>query len=311
MPLDPHAKRFLDRFAAVNPSSTLDLSVNERRDALEYLLSFSAQREEVADIENRSLPGPAGALPIRLYTPTGAPSPVLPGLIFFHGGGLVAGNLDSHDGICRSLANASGFRVIAVDYRLAPESRFPAAIADAHAAVCWIAAHAAELGLDPQRLGVAGDSAGATLAAVVCQMSTATPALHLALQLLLCPILDHGATQGSRRSFGEGYFIDAATLEHDLKHYLPPDADPSDPRISPLHSPELRGLPPTCIHTAEFDPLRDEGEAYAQRLKLAGVPTTYRCHSGMIHLFYAMGALIPYAATAYGLIGADARAMLA
>jgi acetyl esterase/lipase len=310
MPLDPYAKRFLDRLAALSPPSALSLSVGDRRVALRHLLGFSGRLDEVAQIENLEILGPAGPLAARSYTPFAVGSDIVPGIVFFHGGGLVAGGLDSHEAICRSLANASGCRVIAVDYRLAPEFPFPAGIADGYEAVGYVASHAAKFGIDPDRLVVCGDSAGATLAAVVCQMAASNGRPQLALQVLLCPILDFSAETDSRRSFAEGYLMDRATLEHDLKHYLGPGDNPADPRISPLRAEWLGSLPPTCIHTAEFDPLRDEGQAYAERLKAAGVRTIYRCHSGMIHLFYGMSLLIPYAATAYKSIGADIRAML-
>ncbi|MDB6091357.1 MAG: hypothetical protein JWN85_4141 [Gammaproteobacteria bacterium] len=311
MPLDPGAKRFLDRLAALNPPSVLALTVAERRLGLQQLLSFSGPPPAVSRVGKRTLAGPGGLLELRIYTPADPGSLPLPALIYFHGGGLVAGSLETHDPICRSLSNASGCLVLAVDYRLAPEHPFPAAITDGYEATLWIAAHTAELGIDPQRLGICGDSAGATLAAVVCQAIAAASETHLALQFLLCPILDFCATTASRREYATGYLVDLATLDHDLKHYLGSDANPADPRISPLRAADLRDLPPTCIHTAEFDPLRDEGAAYAERLKDAGVKTIYRCHSGMIHLFYGMGTLIPYAASAYRLIGTDIRSMLA
>jgi acetyl esterase len=310
MPIDPYARRFLDRLAAMNPPSVLTVSVGERRDALEHLLLTAGSRVAVSRVQDRSLPGPGGPLPVRLYTPAAAAATELPGLIYFHGGGFVAGNLDSHDAICRALCNASGCRLIAIDYRLAPEHPFPAAIEDGYLAVSFIAAHAAEFGVDRHRLAVGGDSAGATLAAAVCQRVGATRELHLALQLLLCPIMDYGAQTDSRRSFAEGYFLDQATLEHDCKHYLGVGADLADPRVSPLRANDVSAVAPTCIHTAEYDPVRDEGAAYAQRLRLAGVQTSYHCHSGMIHLFYGMGAMIPYAAEAYQMIGAEVRARL-
>jgi acetyl esterase len=311
MPLDPRAKRLLDRVAALNPRSVLSLTVSERRNGLQQLLSFSGPQETVGRVENRVLPGPGGPLWLRIYTPADAGPAPLAALIYFHGGGLVAGSLDTHDSICRSLSNASGCRVLAVDYRLAPEHPFPAAIADGYEATHWIAAQAGALGIDPARIGVCGDSAGATLAAVVCQEVAAAGELRLALQFLLCPIMDFCAATDSRREYAAGYLVDQATLDHDLKHYLGPDTDPANPRISPLRAADVSDLPPACIHTAEFDPLRDEGAAYAERLRDAGVKTTYRCHSGMIHLFYGMGTLIPYAATAYRLIGADIGSMLA
>jgi len=311
MPLDPRAKRFLDRLAAVNPPSVLSLTVSERRSGLRQMLNFSGPAAPIGRVAERTLEGPDGKpLLLRIYTPTGVDEPLLPALVYFHGGGLVAGTLDTHDPICRALGNASGCVIVSVDYRLAPEYPFPAAIADGCHATVWIATHARELGIDPARLGVCGDSAGATLAAVVCQTLSTDREVELALQFLLCPIMDFCAETQSRRDYGAGYLVDQATLEHDLKHYLGADGDPAHPRVSPLRALDVSGLPPTCIHTAEFDPLRDEGAAYAQRLQGAGVRTTYRCHSGMIHLFYGMGALIPYATTAYQLIGSDIRSML-
>jgi acetyl esterase len=310
MPLDPHVKRFLDRLAASVPRSTGELSVADRRITLERLLSLGGSADPVAGVEERLAPGPAGGLRIRSYTPIETRSTILPGLVFFHGGGLVAGSLDTHDGICRALANASGCRVLSVDYRLGPEARFPAAVSDACAATDWIAGRAEELGVDPKRLGVGGDSAGATLAAVVCQNLARGPGPPIALQFLLCPILDYRASTASREEFACGHLLDRETLEHDLRNYLSLGDDPEDPRVSPLRMPELAGLPSTCIHSAECDPLRDEAESYARRLTAAGVATKYRCHPGMIHLFYGLGGVIPYASEAYKLMGADIRAVL-
>lgn len=311
MPLDPRARRFLETLAAMNPPSALALSVEERRRALAHLLSFSGPPEAVGAVTEMAVPGPGGELGMRCYTPAGwQPADVLPGLIYFHGGGLVAGSLETHDPICRSLSNAGGCRVLSVDYRLAPEHPFPAAVADGCAAAAWIAAHAGELSIDPARLGISGDSAGATLAAVVCHTTTAAGQAPLAFQFLLCPITDFAAESDSRRSFAQGYLVDRDTLEHDLKYYLTVDADRADPRVSPLRAADLRSLPPTAIHTAEFDPLRDEGHAYAERLTHSGVRTVYRCHPGMIHLFYGMRGIISYAGAAFGLMGADIRSLL-
>ena len=312
MPLDPRAKRFLDTLAASGAASTLALTVEQRRRSLAQLLSFAGPLPAVGGVEERTFPRPAASLRVRIYAPAGVGShEVLPGLVYFHGGGLVAGSLETHDGICRALAAASRCRLLSVDYRLAPEHSFPAAIDDGLAATWWVATHASELGLDPDRLGVCGDSAGATLAAVVCQSAAALGQPRLACQFLLCPIMDYAAESDSRRRLAQGYLIDRATLEHDLRHYLGPEADRADPRVSPLRAPGVMNLPPTVIHTAEFDPLRDEGAAYAERLRAAGVKITYRCHPGMIHLFYGLGALIPYAGAAFGLMGADVRALMA
>jgi acetyl esterase len=312
MPLDARVRRFLDTLAASGAASTLTLSAEERRHSLAQLLSFSGPARAIGSIENRTLPGPESQLRVRIYTPLGLGSrEVSPGLVYFHGGGFVAGSLDTHDGICRSLAAVSGCRLLSIDYRLAPEHPFPAAIEDGCAATSWIAGHATELGLDPARLVVCGDSAGATLAAVVCHTAATTGQPRLAGQFLLCPIMDYAAESASRRSLGEGYLVDHATLEHDLRHYLPSGVDRADPRVSPLRAVPVRGIPPTCVHTAEYDPLRDEGAAYAERLRAAGVPSTYRCHAGMIHLFYGLGALIPYASNAFELMGMDVRSLLA
>lgn len=311
MPLDPAARRFLDTLAASGALRAPAPAIEERRRSLAGLLRFSGRPRAIGSIEERAFPGPASALRLRIYTPPGVPArQLLPGLLYFHGGGFVAGTLDTHDGICRALAAACRSRLLSVDYRLAPEHPFPAAVDDGCAALAWAAAHAPELGVDAARLVVCGDSAGATLAAVVCQMAAATGQSRVAGQFLLCPIMDYAAESDSRRALAEGYLLERATLEQDLSHYLPDGADRADPRISPLHTARLEALPPTCVHTAEFDPLRDEGAAYSERLRAAGVPGTYRCHPGMIHLFYGLGALIPYADAAFDLMGADVRALL-
>jgi acetyl esterase len=307
--LDPQVKRFLDRLAASAPRAAAGLTVAERRASLERLVALGGQPEAVARLEKRSIPGPTGPTRVWIYTPARARVGPLPGLVYFHGGGFVAGSLETHDGICRALANASGCRLASVDYRLGPEARFPAAVEDACAATRWIGRHSEQLGIDT-RLGVCGDSAGATLAAVVAQTLAGAGEPRLTLQLLLCPILDYSAESASWQAFGCGHFLDRDTLEHDLRHYLPENTDPGDPRISPLRAQRLEGLPPAIIHTAECDPLRDEGAEYAARLEKAGVPASYRCHSGMIHLFYALGGVIPYAAEAYRQMGADIRARL-
>ena len=312
MPLDPRARRFLETLAAMNPPSALALSVEERRAGLAHLLSFFGTADEVAAVDQFEVPGPQRALAVRAYTPLGARiGERLPGMLFFHGGGLVAGTLDTHDPVCRALSNASGCRVLSVGYRLAPEDRFPAAVTDGCAAAEWIAAHAEELYIDRERLGISGDSAGATLAAVVCQTVMTAGQVGLAFQFLLCPIMDFSAETDSRRSLAEGYLVDRDTLQHDLEHYLAAGTDPADPRVSPLRAVDVSRLPPTAVHTAEFDPLRDEGQAYAGRLQHAGVRTLYRCHPGMIHLFYGMRGLIPYAGVAYAHMGADIRGLLA
>lgn len=296
--------------ATGTPDDVAHASVSQRRHAFRKLMSFSERDVAIGRVEDRALPGPEGPISIRVYTPVAARSDRLPGLVYFHGGGLVAGSLDTHEGVCRPLANETGCRVISVDYRLAPEHKFPAAVVDGYVATTWAVEHAAGLGIDRDRIAVGGDSAGATLAAVVCQLAKQAQGVELAVQLLLCPITDFAAETQSRRAFAQGHLLDKATMDRDLRQYLPADADSTDPRISPLRAADFSGLPPAYIHTAEFDPLRDEGKAYADRLADAGVEVNYTCHPGMIHLFYAMGSIIPYARTAMMHIGAEIRAAL-
>ena len=311
MPLDPRVKRFLDALAAGKPPNALETTVEERRLGLAELMKLAGPQVPVGRVEDRTLPGPAGALGIRIYTPLGAGPEPLPGLIYFHGGGLVAGTVATHDPIGRALANSGACRVVSVDYRLAPEHPFPAALDDALAAVRHIGAHAAEYGINGMRLGICGDSAGGTLAAATVQTVARIGSPRLALQLLICPILDYSRSTESRRDLASGYLVDQATLDHDLLHYAPPGTDPADPRISPLRADHVGGQPRTLIHTAEFDPLRDEGRDYFERLVRAHAEVSYTCHPGMIHLFYGLGAVIPYARTAFEQIGGEIRAALA
>ncbi len=316
MPLDPRVKRFLDVLAAGNPPNARNVSVAQRRGQLAEIMKLGGPDAPIGAIEDRTLPGPAGALAVRVFSPAQAPAsaagraPLAPALIYFHGGGLVAGSIDTHASIARALCHWGACRIIAVDYRLAPEHAFPAALEDAIAAITYIRAHAADFGVDPSRLGVCGDSAGGTLSAAACHALARSGAPRPALQLLLCPILDYGRRTGSRAEFAAGYLIDQDTLDHDLAHCAPRGANPDDPRISPLLAADLAGVPPTLVHTAEFDPLRDEGQDYFRRLTHTGSALAYTCHAGMIHLFYGLGAVIPYARTAFEKIGAEIRAAL-
>ncbi len=319
MPLDRHAKRFLDMVATGKTGSSPS-SPGAMRQAFSTLaLAVDVRNVAIGACEDRVIPGPAGALPLRIYTPVAPAAGPWPALIFFHGGAGVFCSIDTHDGFCRLLANESGCRVISVGYRLAPEHKFPAAIDDACAATAWVFAQWDDLRLDPGRIGVAGDSAGATLAAVVCQQARRPGGLFpdpkqvpgraaIALQVLVCPVTDPGLDSPSRRAFASGYFFDMATLEWALGHYLPAGAELSDARVAPLRAADLRGLPPAHIHTAEFDPFRDDGEAYAEVLARAGVPVACTCHAGMIHHFYCMAGAIPNARAAIGRIGNAVRA---
>jgi acetyl esterase len=316
LPLDPRVKRFLDVLAAGNAPNARSVSVAQRRGRLVELMKLGDPGAPVGATEDRTLPGSSAPLAVRIYSPVrtaAAHQALSPGLVYFHGGGLVAGSIDTHDSIARALCHEGDCRVISVDYRLAPEHPFPAGLDDATAAIAYIGSHAADFGVDAARLGVCGDSAGGTLAAAACHSlahSAMPPMPRPVLQLLICPILDYSRRTGSRRDFASGYLIDQDTLDHDLEHYSPGGADPRDPLISPLLAADLTAMPPTIVHTAEFDPLRDEGEDYFDRLTHTGSALAYTCHPGMIHLFYGLGAVIPYARTAFEKMGAEIRAAL-
>jgi acetyl esterase/lipase len=310
MPLDRHAKRFLD-MVAVGKTAASSLSPDAMRQAFDTLSRvIDARNVVIGACEDRDIPGPAGVIPLRIYTPLAAASGPLPALVYFHGGAGVFCSIETHDGLCRMLANESGCRVISVGYRLAPENKFPAAVDDAFASTAWVFGNCEGLGIDPGRIGVAGDSAGATLATVVCQQARRIAVPAIALQILICPVTDLGLDSPSRRAFSQGYFFEMATLDWALGHYLPAGAELSDPRLSPLRAAQLHDLPPAHIHTAEFDPFRGDGEAYAAALRRAQVPVAYTCHTGMIHHFYCMAGVIPSARLAIEGIGNLAKAAL-
>jgi len=243
-------------------------------------------------IRDLALAGPAGSVPARLYRPRPEAEGPLPALVFLHGGGWVLGDLDSHDGLCRRLAAASGCAVVAVDYRLAPEHRFPAAFEDALAATRAVAVAAPELGVDPERLAVGGDSAGGNLAAAVCLALREAPGPRLRFQLLIYPALDFAMGTESQRMFAEGHFLTAALQRWFRGHYLGEAGPLGDWRASPLRASSLAGLPPAFVLTASHDPLRDEGEAYGARLAAeGGVATLWRV-PGQIHGFLPLDRAI-------------------
>jgi acetyl esterase len=269
----------------------------------------------VGEVVDRFVPGPGGRLRLRLYRPSGRRSVRRPTLVFFHGGGFVVGDVDTHDQLCRWLCRVVDAVVVSVDYRLAPEHPFPAAVEDAVAAAAWVADHAAHLGGDPARLAVAGDSAGGNLATVVAQAwrdGAGDRRPSLAAQLLIYPAVDlvddGGRRYPSRVEHAAGYLLTGDDLRWFGAHYLG-DADPRDPRVSPAHG-ELAELPPAVIVTAEFDPLRDEAEAYADALVSAGVRVVRRRFDGLIHGFAALAALSPACAAAVGTTGALLRDVL-
>jgi acetyl esterase len=307
MPLDPLAKRLLTMMGAAASPERARPSADARRQSLAKLMQFARAEDASLTTTDDVMPGPDGAIRYRLYAAAEETEGLDPGFVFFHGGGLVAGSIETHDRVAAALAQATGCRLVSVDYRLAPEHKFPAAVEDAIAATTFVAAHAHLLGIDASRLVVGGDSAGATLAAVVCQHAAARAAPAIAAQCLICPVLDFEETSPSREAFAENHLIDRATVEADLADYLAEGSDPADPRISPLRALNLAGLPPAIIHTAEYDPMRDEGAAYAKRLMAAGVTVEHTCHEGMIHNFHAMGALLPQARLVLSQIGEQVR----
>ncbi len=237
----------------------------------------------------------AGGIAMRMYTPVASGGGPLPTLVYFHGGGFVIGDLETHDGLCRQFANEGGFAVIAVDYRRAPEHKFPAALDDAIAAVEWVETHASELGVDANRIAVGGDSAGGALAAAVAQHAKAKAAPKIAFQMLLFPVTQVGSETSSLREFAVGYFLDKATLDWFYKQYVPAEQDKSDPRVSPLNAVDFKGLPPAYVMLGGFDPLHDEGMQYAKKLRDAGVAVEIADYTGLVHCFIYMQAVLPQA----------------
>lgn len=289
MPLDPQAKAILDAMNAAPPIDTKTLEPAAMRLMYDNMLPPS-EPVAVAAVRDRKLPGTAGEIPIRIYTPEGrAPFPVL---AWFHGGGFVIGGLASHDGVCRELCVESGCLVVSVDYRLAPEHRFPAAPDDCYAATRWLAEHGAEIGADPTRIAVGGDSAGGNLAAVVALMARDRGGPNLRHQLLVYPVTDHSFETRSYGENAEGYMLTRDMMQWFWGHYLTDASQGRNPLASPLRAKSLEGLPPATVITAEFDPLRDEGEAFAERLIAAGVRTHLTRYDGVFHGFFSMANVI-------------------
>ena len=261
---------------------------------------------ELARVAPLSIPAPHGAIPARIYTPKTLRKAggVAPCLVFFHGGGWVIGDLDSHDVVCRKLAVEGALIVISVDYRLAPEHKFPAAADDAVAATKWIAANARELGIDGSRLSIGGDSAGGNLAAVVSLAARDGNGPAIAGQVLIYPAVDFAMTHGSHSEPETSVLLTHSVIRWFRDHYLDDAADIHDWRASPARAASLAALPPAYVLTAGADPLRDEGDEYAARLKEAGVPVTYKHYPGQFHGFFTMGKLLQQANSAVSEIGA-------
>jgi|CZKS01.1.fsa_nt_gi acetyl esterase len=293
--LDPAVRQLLEAAEAEGNPPLESFSPEEARKlAIESLKTAGGTPEPVRSIENLRIPGPDCEIPIRVYTPD-APAP-RPALVYFHGGGWVVCDLDTHDVVCTAIAHRAGAVVIAVDYRLAPEHKFPAAVTDSYAATAWVASNVTKLGIDPKRISVGGDSAGGNLAAVVSLKSRDEDGPAIALQVMVYPATDLSSFDTpSYQEFGENHYLTKSEMEWFRQHYLRSMEDARDPHASPLLASDLSRLPPVLIITAECDPLRDEGEAYAKRLANDGVPVTYTCYPGMIHPFFSLSGAIPQA----------------
>ena len=290
MPLDPQAQALIASVAGGKPVE--QMTPQEMRDALEERVRLTGGAPEPVDqVVPGVVPGPAGPIVVRIYTPKGGQA-ALPGLVYLHGGGWARGSLQTHDIVCRSLANGAGCVVVSVDYRMAPEHRFPAAFEDSLAATRWVGEHAAELGIDPRRLVVGGDSAGGNLAAAVALAARDAGGPSLVHQLLIYPVTDYNFDTRSYADNAEGYMLTRAAMQHYWRLYLRDGSDGADFRASPLRARDFGNLPPALVITAEFDPLRDEGRAYADRLREAGTPVVYREYPGMVHGFVTSAGVL-------------------
>ena len=302
--LDPQARAVIDLVISSGRPAYHQLSPKDARHLFRETRPASTPTPpQIGMVRDLTADGPLGPIPLRVYRPAGVPaSTPLAVLVFFHGGDWVIGDLETHDVLCRQLTAGSGVSVVSVDYRLAPEHKFPAAVDDAWAATRWVVAHAGELAVDASRLAVGGDSAGGNLAAVVALLARDKGAPAIAVQVLIYPVTDLVGETRSYRDFAEGYLLTREGMRWFIAHYLTAEAEAADWRASPLRAQSLAGLPPVLIVTAGFDPLRDEGEAYAERLRDAGVRVDSVCYGGMIHGFVPMGRLLDTAGRAISLI---------
>jgi acetyl esterase/lipase len=289
--LDPVARQMLDDFIASGRPNAHLLPVEQARANFEALFEGLRPGEAVAAVADHEIPVAGGTIPARSYRPSDETG--LGIAVFFHGGGWLLGSVESHDTICRSLANASGCVILNAGYRCAPESKFPTAVDDAYAATVWAAEHAAELGADAARLAVAGDSAGGNLAAVVCQIARDRGEPDIRFQLLIYPVTNADLTTGFDMAY-EGYFLYRDEMQWHQDHYFSSPGDGRDPRVSPLAG-NLAGLPPAQIQSAECDPLHVQAEAYRDALEAAGVAVEYRSYAGMIHGYFGLESVFPIA----------------
>ncbi len=298
--LHPQTQALVDAMARMNLVPPDKLSVEQAREQFRRSrIPFLAPPQAVGAAIDAAIPGPAGKLRIRAYRPLGSrPDELLPAMVYFHGGGWVFGDLDSHDPLCRELCNLAHCAVIAVDYRLAPEHRFPAAVEDAISAVRHVAQHAADLGIDGSRLAAGGDSAGGNLTTVAALTLRDQGGPQLRLQVLIYPVTDFSMDAPSYARIANGFTLSKERMRYFRESYLRGPADVSDWRASPLKAEDVSRLPPALLIAAGHDPLVDEGKAYADRLTAAGVPVTYTCYEGMVHGFVSLAGAIDAGHTA-------------
>jgi acetyl esterase len=310
MPIDPQAKALIEAMEGSFPKlHEMPSGTEARRRIVEAMHDVQPDREPLHHVEDRRIPVEGGEIGVRIYRPSDAPA--LPVVVFFHGGGWVLCDLESHDAMCRRMANTSGCIVVATDYRLAPEHRYPTAADDCYAALVWAAANAPSFGGDPTRLAIFGDSAGGNLAAVVAQMARDKGMPTLRLQILAYPVIDARCDSHSHRNIGRDYMLWTEEVQWCWQQYLSEAADGDEPYASPIRASSLAGLAPALVMTPEFDPLRDEGEAYARALEAAGVPTKLERYDGMFHSFLTFTNLLPAADRAHEQIANALRSVFA
>ncbi len=290
MPLDPQAQKVVDALAALNLKPFKDSTPAEARESMRSRTAALGPFEEVAAVTDHRVPVAGGEITVRVYKPAGmGPHPVL---VFYHGGGWVIGDLYTHDGICRAMVNAAGCAVASVDYRLAPEFKYPVPVEDSYADLLWVVANATRLGLDPARIAVGGDSAGGNLAAVMSLLARDRRGPRLLLQILVYPVTSYDFGTASYRENATGFVLTTEDMRWFWRHYLSREEQGREMMASPIQAKSLADLPPALVITAGCDPLRDEGEAYAARLRDAGVAVTLTRYPGMFHGFLRMTRIL-------------------
>jgi acetyl esterase len=307
--LYPEVRALLEAAEAQGAPAIETLSpADARLAAIEALKLTGSEPEPVGCVEDFSVPGPQRPIPVRIYTPEG-PGPFAC-LLYFHGGGWVVCDLNTHDVVCRAICRRAGAVVVAVDYALSPEHKFPAAVDECYAATCWVAEQAARLRVDARRIAVGGDSAGGNLSTVMCLKARDEGDPQLALQVLVYPVTNLASFETpSYQEFAEGYYLTRAEMEWFRDHYLARPEDARHPYASPLLAPDLRGLPPALVITGECDTLRDEGEAYARRMADAGVAVSCTRYAGMIHPFFSLGGVLSQGRRAVEQVAAAVRGL--